>query len=67
MPHDFTWFKIVCLLLAILFLWGIRYGMMITPQIRSTANQIADLNKLQTLDLSGKIGGCIPWNLKGVI
>ena len=58
MDHGFSWFKIVCLVLAILLTWGIRDAIRVAPQIRSTADKIVQLNNLSGVDL--KIGGCIP-------
>jgi hypothetical protein len=58
MEHGFTWFRVICFVLAILIIFGIRYGTIIIPQIRGTADQVANLNNLQKIDL--KIGGCIP-------
>lgn len=65
LEHGFTYFKIVCLVLAILFAWGVRTAYVLTPQIRSTADKVVRLNDLQNVDLQGKIGGCIPFGLKG--
>lgn len=56
--HGFTWFKIVCLVLAILLAWGIRDAIRIAPQIRQTADKVVRLNNLSDVNL--KIGGCIP-------
>lgn len=58
LEHGFTWFKIVCLVLAILLAWGIRDTIRIAPQIRATADKVVKLNDLQHVDM--KIGGCIP-------
>ena len=51
--------------MAILLLWGIRDAIRIAPQVRSTANQVANLNNLREVDLQGHIGGCIPFGIKG--
>lgn len=56
--HGFTWFKIACLVLAILLIWGIRDAIRIAPQVRATANKVVQLNSLSDVNL--KIGGCIP-------
>lgn len=58
MEHGFNYFKIVCLVLAILLAWGIRDAIRIAPQVRNTADKIVQLNNLAGVDL--KIGGCIP-------
>ena len=58
LEHGFTWFRIICLALAILLAWGIRDSIRIAPQIRQTANKVVQLNNLERVDL--KIGGCIP-------
>ena len=58
LKHGFDWFKIVCLVGVILICFGIRYGVIIAPQIRGTADKVASLNNLQNVDL--KLGGCIP-------
>jgi hypothetical protein len=65
MEHGFNWFKIACLVLAILLFWGIRDVLRVAPQIRQTADKVVRLNELENLDVKGKIGGCIPWDLKG--
>lgn len=57
-PHGFSYFKIVCLVLAILLFWGIRDALRISPQVRATADKIVSLNNLEDVNL--KIGGCIP-------
>jgi hypothetical protein len=58
MPHGFNWFKIVCLVLVILFAWGVHYGMVITPQVRSTANKVVQLNNLEDVNMKVGWGGC---------
>ena len=58
MPHGFSWFKIVCLIIALLLAWGIRDTIRIAPQVRATADKVVQLNNLQDVDM--KIGGCIP-------
>ena len=64
-PHGFSYFKIVCLVLVILFIWGVHTGLVLAPQIRSTANKVVQLNNLETVDLKGKVGGCVTIGLKG--
>ena len=54
-PHGINWISI---LIVILLIWGIRWGYIVTPQIRATANKVVQLNNLQ--DVNMKIGGCIP-------
>lgn len=56
--HGFTWFRIVCLVLTILFIWGIRYGSIIAPQVRATANKVVQLNNLENVHL--KVCGMLP-------
>lgn len=63
MDHGFSWFKIICLVVAVLLAWGIRDTIRIAPEVRQTANKIVQLNNLQDVDM--KIGGCIP--IKGIL
>jgi len=65
--HDFTWHKIAWLVVAIIGIFSIRWGAIIVPQVRQTADKVASLNNLQTLDIHGKIGGCIPIDIKGLV
>ena len=58
LDHGFTIFRIVCLVLAILFFWGLRIAIRDAPQIRNTADKVVKLNDLEKVNL--KIGGCIP-------
>lgn len=58
LKHDFTWFRIVSLILFILVAWGIRDAIRVAPEIRATADKVVQLNNLQGVNL--KIGGCIP-------
>lgn len=58
LEHGFTWFKIVCLVLAILLFWGIKDAIKIAPQVRATANKVVQLNDLENVNL--RLGGCIP-------
>lgn len=57
------WFLVVFILIA----WGIRDTLRIAPEVRSTANQVANLNQLHDLDIKGKIGGCIPVDINGTV
>jgi len=54
-PHGFS---IATIAIVILLLWGLRWGSIVVPQIRSTADRVASLNNLQNVDL--KLGGCVP-------
>ena len=54
--------SITSIVIVILLLWGIHWGRIVVPQIRQTADKVANINNLQKVDL--KIGGCIP--IKGV-
>lgn len=65
MDHGFTWHKITWLVLVIFVIFGVRYGMIIAPQVRATAAQVANINNLQKVDISGSVGGCVPINIKG--
>ena len=56
--HGFTWYRIIFLALIILIVFGVRYGMIVVPQVRETANKVMNLNDLKHIDF--KIGGCIP-------
>lgn len=67
MDHGFSWFKIVCLVLAILLTWGIRDAIRVAPQIRSTANQVANLNNLEKVDLKCSFGGCVHFTCAGTL
>jgi hypothetical protein len=58
MEFDFTWHKLAWLVVAIIAIFAFRWGYLITPQVRATADKIVQLNNLQGVDL--KIGGCIP-------
>ena len=63
-----TWeHRLWLLVIIILLVWGARWGTIVVPQIRSTADKVASLNNLQTLDIHGKIGGCIPIDIKGLV
>ena len=53
-------FSIATIVIVILLLWGLRWGTIVIPQIRSTAEKVTQLNNLQNLNL--KIGGCVPIN-----
>ena len=67
LEHGFSWYRIILLALIILICFGIRYGIIIVPQVRSTANQVANLNNLQKVDVKGEVGGCIPIYIKGSV
>ncbi len=51
-PHGFSWSSILIIVLLGLIVWLVGYGIKVTPQIRSTANQVANLNNLQKVDLN---------------
>ena len=67
LDHGFTWYRVIVLVLAIIVIFGIRYGAIIIPQVRSTADKVANLNNLQVVDIHGRIGGCIPLNINGTV
>ena len=67
LSHGFTWFKIVCLVLAILLIFTIRWGAIVAPQVRATADKVVSLNNLQKVDVHGKVGGCIRLDLNGTV
>lgn len=48
--HGFTWFRILCLILAIGLVIALRWGFILVPQVRQTANQVANLNDLKKVD-----------------
>ena len=50
-PHGFSWSSILIVVLLGLIAWLVGYGIKITPQVRSTANQVANLNNLQKVDV----------------
>lgn len=50
--HGFTVANIAIIIVLILILWGILYGAKIAPQVRSTANQVANLNNLQKVNVN---------------
>ena len=54
-PHGFTIQGIVTIIFLGLIVWGIFYGAKIAPQIRSTANQVANLNNLQKVNVNCQI------------
>lgn len=56
--HGFSWATILILIILIILFWGIHWGRIIAPQVRSTADKVVQLNNLQDVNL--KIGGCIP-------
>jgi hypothetical protein len=49
--HGFSIANIAIIILLGLIVWGIFYGAKIAPQVRSTANQIANLNKYQNTNI----------------
>lgn len=49
--HGFTWYNIVWLIFWVLVIVGIHYGMIVIPQVRQTANQVANLNDLKIVNL----------------
>jgi hypothetical protein len=63
-PHGFSIANIAIIILLGLIVWGIFYGAKIAPQVRSTANEVANLNQLKDVDLKGHVGW-IPIELKG--
>ena len=64
LEHGFTIFRIICLAFAILMAWGVKYGMILAPQVLQTADKVVSLNNLQNVDVQGS-AGCIPIRLKG--
>ena len=54
-PHGFSWSSILIVVLLGLIAWLVGYGIKITPQVRSTANQVANLNNLQKVDVHCKV------------
>lgn len=67
LDHGFSIANIAMLVILVLIFWAIHWGRIVVPQVRQTADQVANLNKLHDVDLKGKIGGCIPFELKGII
>lgn len=57
--HGFTIANIGIIIFLILILWGIKWGSFVAPQIRSTANQVANLNNLGKVSVKCRIGGCV--------
>jgi hypothetical protein len=57
--------SVTSIIIVILLLWAIRWGSIIVPQIRATANQVANINNLQKVDICGEIAGCIPVCVNG--
>ena len=51
LEHGFTLYRILCLILAILLVLGVKYGMIVVPEIRETANQVANLNEIKKVDV----------------
>lgn len=49
-PHGFSWYNIIYLVLIVLLILAIYWGHIITPQVRATANQVANLNDLKKVD-----------------
>ena len=66
LEHGFNWFRIVCLVFAILVCFGVRYGVLIVPQVRQTADKVASLNNLQKADIKCHFG-CGSFNCLGMI
>jgi hypothetical protein len=58
MDHGFTIFRIVCLVLAILLAWGLRWGYLIVPQIRATADKVVKIQDLQNVDIRPRLYPC---------
>jgi hypothetical protein len=58
MEHGFTIFRIVCLIFAVLIILGIRYGVIIAPQVRQTAARVVSLNDLGKVDVQCKFHPC---------
>lgn len=57
-PHGFTVANIITLVVLILILWGVHYGSVVAPQIRSTADKVVKLNDLSNVDMKVGWGGC---------
>ena len=58
MEWDITWHKLAWLIVAIIAIFAIRWGSVLDPQIRATADKVVKLNDLENVNL--KIGGCVP-------
>lgn len=67
MEWDITWHKLAWLVVAVIAIFAIRWGSIVVPQVRQTADQVANLNNLQVVDIHGRIGGCIPLNINGTV
>ena len=58
MDHGFTWYKIACLVLAILLFWGIRDVIRIAPEVRQTADKVTKIQDLQNVDIRPRLFPC---------
>lgn len=50
--HGFTIANIAMIIVLCLIAWGILYGAKIAPQVRATANQVANLNELKNVNIN---------------
>jgi hypothetical protein len=59
-----THIKYGLLITSILFGWGIREYHRVAPKLTQAVNQAKEYSKV---DIHGHIGGCIPFDVKGVL
>lgn len=64
-PKWFVHLKYGLLITVMVIGWSVREFHKIAPKAIATTKKITDLNKLETVDLHGSIGGCVPVGLKG--
>ena len=65
--HGFSIANILILALLLLAIYGIRWVSIIVPQVMMTADKVASLNNLQSVDVHGKVAGCIRLDLTGTV